>query len=234
MKAIYWDTSTEWIVIEIFEIPEQTGENCKVIYSFKEYLPRVASTGLVSLLHKALQYAHLDKPDWIFVAKGPGSFTGIRIAVATARNLSQLWNVPCMGLDTMEIYGNYYGQKHPQTDIAVLLDGKMNKYFARLVSGNFVDREDSRDSHFNNTMDLPWEEIQPLISEGCKIFSHTNLTIPYTNFQEDYPTLTGVPTTSYWNHSFINLAKDSQKFHYETLLPNYMRETYATKPIPKS
>ena len=35
---------------------------------------------------------------------GPGSFTGIRIGVSTARALAQAWNVPCISVPTLEVF----------------------------------------------------------------------------------------------------------------------------------
>ncbi|MCC5815127.1 MAG: tRNA (adenosine(37)-N6)-threonylcarbamoyltransferase complex dimerization subunit type 1 TsaB [Leptospira sp.] len=240
MKAIYWDTSTEWIIIEIFEIEiDESGDpsskpTSRVIYSFKEYLPRVASTGLVSLIQEAMAKANISKPDWIFVAKGPGSFTGIRIAVATARNLSQLWEIPCMGIDTLGIYANYFAGRFPHDKIAIVLDGKMSKYFVHFVESEPEKISSVPKEMLQTTLDLKWEEIEPLLTKDWKVFSHTEIPIPHIQFKEDYPGLTGIPIESYWNHDFINQAKETHQFHYETLLPKYMRETYATKPIPKS
>lgn len=40
--------------------------------------------------------------DVIAVSKGRGSFTGIRIGVSSARALSQILNIPCVGVSSLE------------------------------------------------------------------------------------------------------------------------------------
>lgn len=40
----------------------------------------------------------------VAVSAGPGSFTGIRIGVSTARALAQAWNVPCISVPSLEVF----------------------------------------------------------------------------------------------------------------------------------
>lgn len=44
----------------------------------------------------------INDVDLIAVSNGPGSFTGIRIGVSTARALSQILNIPCVAVPSLE------------------------------------------------------------------------------------------------------------------------------------
>ena len=53
--------------------------------------------------------------DLIAVSNGPGSFTGIRIGVSTARALSQILDIPCVAvpsLDSLALRGAEYAKAH--------------------------------------------------------------------------------------------------------------------------
>ncbi|GHU93574.1 tRNA (adenosine(37)-N6)-threonylcarbamoyltransferase complex dimerization subunit type 1 TsaB [Clostridia bacterium] len=43
-----------------------------------------------------------ERPDEVVVTRGPGSFTGLRIGIATALGLSAAWGVPCFGASPLE------------------------------------------------------------------------------------------------------------------------------------
>lgn len=60
--------------------------------------------GMITLIDEALSEAGVTKDELTHVAAsvGPGSFTGIRIGVTTARIMSQMLGIPCISVSTLE------------------------------------------------------------------------------------------------------------------------------------
>lgn len=60
--------------------------------------------GMITLIDEAVRGAGITKDELTHVAAsvGPGSFTGIRIGVTTARIMSQMLGIPCIAVSTLE------------------------------------------------------------------------------------------------------------------------------------
>ena len=60
--------------------------------------------GIISLIDEALGLAGISKNDLTHIAAsiGPGSFTGIRIGVTTARTMAQMLKIPCIAVSSIE------------------------------------------------------------------------------------------------------------------------------------
>ncbi len=73
---------------------------------------------LIPMAAALLEEEHIDKDEICAVAAscGPGSFTGIRIGVSTARALSQAWGVPCISVPTLELFREKCGQEGAPED----------------------------------------------------------------------------------------------------------------------
>lgn len=63
--------------------------------------------GMMLLVDEALKEAGTDKSELTHIAAstGPGSFTGIRIGVVTARVMAQMLGVPCIAVSSLEAMG---------------------------------------------------------------------------------------------------------------------------------
>ncbi len=68
----------------------------------------------------------------ISVASGPGSFSGIRIAIATARTLGLVLNIPVLGYDNFSLWQDSIKQKHniKNETLLIILQSKRNDLYA--------------------------------------------------------------------------------------------------------
>lgn len=73
-----------------------------------------------------------QRPDAIGIALGPGSFTGVRIGLATAKGLAAGWGIPLVGLDNLEAMADAWARLAPGSDAAVLpvIDARKQKFYA--------------------------------------------------------------------------------------------------------
>lgn len=115
-----------------------------------------ASSGKVSdrtrisgVTHSATLFENIDSAlkelgltikdiDLIGVGTGPGSFTGIRIAVSTARMLAQLLEIPLVDLNTHLLYAYSASREYSgdSDNILVAFDAKKNRVFGAVYRKN--------------------------------------------------------------------------------------------------
>jgi tRNA threonylcarbamoyl adenosine modification protein YeaZ len=206
---LYVDTTTDWIVSGIYKYNIETLEK---ISFFKASHPKESSHRLVLDIKNLLNFVNIKKVDLVVCAKGPGSFTGIRIAVSTTRNLAQFWDIPCLGLDTLEVYSSYYYFKYNSPSL-VLLDAKMKKVYA----GKY-----SKDG-FSGSLDISPNELEKKFDlSSLKIFSDFNYQSSIS-IHTDYPEPNFLLNSKLAELNRLNTIENS----YKTLTPNYIRGTYA-------
>ncbi len=76
----------------------------------------------------AEQKVEPEELDAIAVSRGPGSFTGIRIGMATAKGLAQIWNKPIVCVPTLDSFA--YGREQGDVIIAPVFDARRSQVYA--------------------------------------------------------------------------------------------------------
>jgi len=77
----------------------------------------------------------LKDVDLIGTTIGPGSFTGVRIGMTTAKSLALALDCPVVGLNTLDVMAHHYDGKEP---LLCLLETKRQDFYARYYD---ADRE---------------------------------------------------------------------------------------------
>lgn len=118
------------------------------------------------------------KPDKIAVTVGPGSFTGVRIAVSCVKGLAMIDEIPCVAISSMEALAyNFYGFKHNKL-ICALSDARALRAYVALfyVKDGKIERICEDDclelSKIKEMLSVYDEEII-LVGDGAKIFAKT-------------------------------------------------------------
>ncbi|MBQ9227519.1 MAG: tRNA (adenosine(37)-N6)-threonylcarbamoyltransferase complex dimerization subunit type 1 TsaB [Eubacterium sp.] len=80
--------------------------------------------------------------DAIAITAGPGSFTGVRIGVATAKGLAFLNDTPCIPVSTLEAIAYNFVGTAEKTVICALMDARRMQFYNALfcVEGTHVER----------------------------------------------------------------------------------------------
>lgn len=93
------------------------------------------SETIVPGIELALAKAGLEKKDlnYLTLTAGPGSFTGLRLAISALKALEMVLNIPLYGISSLEAYG--YAYKNLGIATASLIDANKDKFYARITDG---------------------------------------------------------------------------------------------------
>ncbi len=96
---------------------------------------------------------HKSEIEVIVVGIGPGSFTGIRIAVVTARTLAQALNLPLLGISEFECYA-FTEQIKEFPALISLPAGKKQYYCAHIKNGRPIIVDQNRLGQYQVNWDM--------------------------------------------------------------------------------
>ncbi len=123
-NCLILESSNRWIIAGIYGAEIAVEEVIEAPRSSLQILPE--------MIQRLLKKARIEKPAWITAARGPGSFTGIRICVAFARNLAQLWAIPVLGIPSLYFYCYDLLKKNKMRNkegLALLIRAKQSKIY---------------------------------------------------------------------------------------------------------
>lgn len=127
MRVLAFDTATSACTVAVMAEGRVRSE-------LTLQVPRAHSTRLMPLIAQALEEAGVDRReiDAIAVGVGPGSFTGLRIGLATAKGLAFALEKPVVPVSTLA--ATAYGTGAQIGLVVPLLDAKRDRVFAGIYA----------------------------------------------------------------------------------------------------
>ena len=172
-----------------------------------------------------------NKIEQVYISVGPGSFTGLRIAVTIAKTMALASGAKIVAVDTLDVIAANVNSQDESEQLGVILDAKRGQFFIAVY-------EKTQDPG-PKTHDPTWKRVLPdclmtaeeflgrftdkpiaLIGEGL-VFYRNNFTHKNVRVLDE----------KYWNPSAANvhrlgwqMASRSQFIDPIVLTPNYLRQ----------
>jgi len=147
------------------------GEKCLSEISVKEGFKH--NENLISFVQQILNNSNktIHQLDAVAVSSGPGSYTGLRIGVSTAKGICYAINKPLIAIDTLEIIARNYALLHKHDDNCLLLpmiDAKRMEVYAGIYNQEF------KNIHFRSPIIIDEIKAKELTKLGKKIIYFGN------------------------------------------------------------
>lgn len=223
MKILAVDTSSKICAVAILE-------DNKVIDEIKLDNGKTHSENLMPIIKEILDKNNLTLKDMnlIAVSVGPGSFTGIRIGIATIKPMAEVYNLPVASVTSLETLARNIENKEKDFTIISLIDARNNQVYA-----GFFDTE------YNLKEDEIAEDIDEVLKKAGKyskiIFVGDGAIIHKEKIEENLKDR-NIIFTKENNQSAINTGKIGYKKFLEknlknadTILPIYLRKSQAER-----
>ena len=208
MKVLAFDTSSKALSLAILEdkqVLAETTINIKKNHS-------ITLMPAIDFLMASLDWTPKDL-DRIVVAEGPGSYTGLRIAVATAKTLAHTLNIELVGMSSLLSLVPY----QQEGLLVPLMDARRNNVYAGFYENA---KPVIPEAH------LPFEQVIELIKGASQVtfvgevapfVEQIQEHLPRTNYKETLPNAA--------NLALLAWDKEADSLH--DFVPNYLKRVEA-------
>lgn len=127
---VAFDTANEIIAIGL-GVPENSDKSIRCIASCEVEARRASNTQLLPRIDSLLTEQGISKRDicCVICGRGPGSFTGVRIAMATAKGIASALEVPLYGVSTLDAIAWKLQDAGTRGSLAVVADAMRKEVY---------------------------------------------------------------------------------------------------------
>jgi tRNA threonylcarbamoyladenosine biosynthesis protein TsaB len=213
------------------------NENCCTIALRETEGQNAHSEKITNFIREVMEVGKIDykQLDAVAVSKGPGSYTGLRIGVSTAKGICYAADLPLMAIDTLEAMAHgikaKFGSQIGENDLLIpMIDARRMEVYAAVFDANLNKIEDTaaRVIDENSFEDLLKDHHLWLFGDGApklkKVFENQpNISI-VEGFKPSAAYMLPLAEKALRNHDFVDVA------YFE---PFYLKDFIAGKPHVK-
>ena len=202
---LFIDTSFSKVILAL------TKED-KIVKYIEENNDQTLSDRIFIMMERLFEGQSRTNISKIFVASGPGSFTGVRIGVTIAKTIAWSLNVPVIPVSSLEVLASTISN---EDGIVVYMDARRGNVFGGIYDNQL--NPIVEDAH------ISYEELLLKVPEGNIIYSS------HTILDEKFPVIS--PRVNVL--SIIQKHKDDIPVNTHELVPNYLKLTEAEENLKK-
>jgi tRNA threonylcarbamoyladenosine biosynthesis protein TsaB len=202
-----------------------------LLASYDLYTDKSSSAMLTTLIKNVVQDAgySLSDLDAIAIAKGPGSYTGLRVGVSTAKGLCYALEKPMIAINTLEAMSLQLSPFFTGHLLCPMIDARRMEVYTAVFNdqNQFVQPTRAVIMDAESFQDLLAENKVVFFGDGaakCKplLFDHSNAVFPETEIRPSAKTIGSLAVKTFENAQFEDVA---------TFEPYYLKDFMA--PTPK-
>ncbi|MCR5040004.1 MAG: tRNA (adenosine(37)-N6)-threonylcarbamoyltransferase complex dimerization subunit type 1 TsaB [Bacteroidales bacterium] len=213
------------------------NESCCTLALRESEKQNAHSEKITTFIKEVMDTAGIDYPqlDAVAVSKGPGSYTGLRIGVSTAKGICYAADLPLMAVDTLEAmaYGmkEKLGSQISKNDLLIpMIDARRMEVYAAVFDANLNKIEDTAALIIdeNSFADLRKEHHIWLFGDGApkliQLFENQHNISIIDGFKPSAAFMRPLAERALLNKDFVDVA------YFE---PFYLKDFIAGKPHVK-
>lgn len=183
------------------------------------------SETLLPLIEKVMKGYSYSALDAVAVTAGPGSFTGVRIGVATVKGIAFPYDIPCIGISTLEAIA--YNFTDENAVICAVMDARRMQFYNALFKAENGEIKRLCNDRAISAQDLQKELVSYerviVAGDGAKLF-YGSFSLSNTELAQEnriYQNATGVSAA----------AQNKDKIPASALMPVYLRMSQAEREL---
>ncbi len=207
------------------------SENNKLVGEYYICNKLTHAETIMPLLEHLQKMIQIYEFDVVAVASGPGSFTGIRIGVGTAKALALALDVPIVGVSTLEVLA--YAMIGQDGLVCPIMDARRNQVYTALYAfegDDLITLEQEKCIDIKEMIDIVSRYNKKIIfvGDGIEVYKDQILAKLDATFA---PSFLAMPRASVLAHIAYTKALEGNTSDADSFAPVYLRKPQAQREL---